>query len=72
MTKVLDFIIAIGIPNELKVILAAMIPIVELRGAIPFGIFVFHYGYLKTALLSIFGNILPILPLIYFLIYGEK
>ncbi len=59
-------------PNELKVILTAMVPVLELRGAIPLGIFVFHFSYLKTALLAIIGNLLPILPLIYFLYYGEE
>jgi len=58
--------------NELKVVFTAMVPIFELRGAIPLGLFIFHFGYLKTVLLSIFGNLLPILPLIYFLTYGEK
>ena len=58
--------------NELKVLFTAMVPIFELRGAIPLGLFVFKLGYFKTIILSIIGNLLPILPLIYFLKYGQK
>lgn len=58
--------------NELKVLLTAMVPIFELRGAIPLGLFVFKLGYFKTIILSVIGNLLPMLPLIYFLKYGQK
>jgi len=38
----------------------SMVPIVELRGAIPVGVFTFHLSYLEAFLISFLGNILPI------------
>lgn len=57
---------------ELKLLLLAATPISELRGAIPVGLFVYHFSYWKTALICILGNILPIIPLIYFLKFGAN
>jgi len=59
-------------PNWLKVLFTAALPISELRGAIPLGLFVFKMGYWETIILSVIGNLLPILPLTYFLKYGQK
>ena len=59
-------------PNWLKVLFTAALPISELRGAIPLGLFVFKMEYWETIILSVIGNLLPILPLTYFLKYGQK
>lgn len=51
--------------NELKVISLAATPLLELRGAIPFGFYLLgSQNYLKIFLLSILGNFLPIIPLL--------
>lgn len=41
-------------------ILIGMTPILELRGAIPVGVFTFHLSYLESFILSFIGNIIPI------------
>ncbi len=53
--------------QELIVIFTAAAPISELRGAIPLGLLFFKMGSLKVFLLSVFGNMLPVLPLMFFL-----
>lgn len=52
--------------EELIVLLTAAAPISELRGAIPLG---FHFGFsiYKTVLISIVGNMLPIVPILFLL-----
>ena len=50
-----------GLPIVVKYILTAivgMIPIIELRGAIPVGVFTFHLNYVESFLCSFIGNIL--------------
>lgn len=46
--------------------LVAAAPVSELRGAIPLAIGVFHFSAIKALLLSVVGNIAPVLPLLYF------
>lgn len=50
--------------NEIITLLVAALPLSELRGAIPLGIFGFGFSPLKAFLLSIIGNTLPILPIL--------
>ncbi len=45
---------------ELKVFLIAMSPIVELRGAIPMALGAYHLPIWSAFLISVLGNILPI------------
>jgi uncharacterized membrane protein len=52
---------------ELTVLFTAVVPISELRGAIPLGILGFGLAPWKVFLLSIIGNILPIIPILLFL-----
>lgn len=47
------------LPDWLEVFVISMIPIVELRGAIPWGTLVLHMPYIQTFLLAWVGNILP-------------
>lgn len=49
----------------LTFILAA-VPIIELRGAIPIGIFVFGLQPLHAFIVSVLGNIAPVVPLLIF------
>lgn len=53
--------------KEIIVILTAAAPISELRGAIPLAIFGFGFSAWKAFLLSVFGNLLPIIPVLFFL-----
>lgn len=41
-------------------------PISELRGAIPAAIFVWHFSVWKAYFLAVFGNFLPVIPLLLF------
>ncbi|MGQ9677741.1 MAG: COG2426 family protein [bacterium] len=50
-----------GLSPELVVFLVATLPIVELRGAVPIGNNLFHLPLWKTLILSVGGNILPII-----------
>lgn len=47
------------LPPWLQLIIISAIPIVELRGAIPWGFFILHYPPLLTYLLCVLGSILP-------------
>ena len=52
-----------GLPIVIKYVLTAivgMIPIIELRGAIPVGVFTFHLNYVESFLCSFIGNIIPV------------
>lgn len=40
--------------------LIGMVPIIELRGAIPVGVFTFHLNYIESFICSFIGNIIPI------------
>jgi uncharacterized membrane protein len=50
-----------GLSRELIVFMVAMLPIVELRGALPIGINLFGLGLWKTLVLAVAGNMAPIL-----------
>ena len=52
--------------KELITILIAASPISELRGAIPAAIFLWKFSALKAFSLSILGNFLPVIPLLFF------
>lgn len=55
--------------NELTTIFIASLPISELRGAIPISITQFGFTPIKAFFLSVFGNLLPVIPLLFFLNY---
>lgn len=52
-----------GLPPPAAVFLVAMVPLAELRGAIPLGLLVLDEPVLRTAVLAVAGNLVPI-PLI--------
>lgn len=56
-----------SIPEELATILIAMLPIGELRVAIPIAMAAYGMNPLEAFLLSVVGNILPVIPLLLFL-----
>ena len=52
-----------NLPIFIKYILTAivgMIPVLELRGAIPIGVFTFHLNYIEAFICSFIGNIIPV------------
>lgn len=50
------------LPNDLITIIVAALPVVELRGAIPLALLTFKEPLLKTFLLAVLGNLLPVAP----------
>lgn len=40
--------------------LVGMLPIIELRGAIPVGVFTFHLNYIESFICSFIGNVIPV------------
>lgn len=56
-----------ALPESIGVILMAMIPLGELRTSIPFAIGIYKMDPLHAFLLSIIGNMLPVVPLLLFL-----
>lgn len=56
-----------SVPHWLATILLSATPISELRGAIPIAIGVYGMGPVETYILAVFGNMLPVIPLLLFL-----
>lgn len=55
------------IPEELIVILVSTLPILELRAGIPLSLYTFDMSFLRSYILSVIGNLIPIIPLLLFL-----
>jgi len=62
-----EWLSSYGVPAPLTVFLFAMTPIFELRGAIPVAKFMFDLPLLQTYLLSVVGNMVPVIPILLFL-----
>ena len=58
-----DELICSGFSEELIVFIISALPLVELRGALPVAINVFHFPWYYALLLAIIGNLVPV-PLI--------
>lgn len=56
-----------SLPNEIVILILSVLPISELRGAIPTGIAIYKFSILKTVLLSIIGNFSFVIPFLWFL-----
>jgi uncharacterized membrane protein len=56
-----------GLGEWLVVLILSMLPISELRGAIPVGVHVFNLPWLPTSLIALVGNILPVIPILFLL-----
>lgn len=55
-----------NLPKELAVFILGMLPVSELRGAIPFGVAI-GIPINKVLFLAIVGNIVPVIPLLFLL-----
>jgi len=53
--------------NELITVIVAALPVSELRGAIPLAVLSFKIPLAKAFLLSVLGNLIPVIPLLLFL-----
>ncbi|MBU1167634.1 small multi-drug export protein [Patescibacteria group bacterium] len=56
-----------NIPHELATVLIAMIPIGELRGALPIALTVYDLPLWEAYLLSVLGNIIPVVFILWLL-----
>ena len=59
MTEAIKTFFLDVVGEELCVLFCSMIPIIELRGAIPFG-FMFQMPWWQTYILSVLGNMIPV------------
>ncbi len=62
--EILHYIEGLGLSPEIAVLLLATLPIFELRGSVPVGIILFKLPALKTAIYSVAGNMIPIIPIL--------
>jgi len=63
----IEELIASGFPKEAIVVIISVLPIIELRGAMPVAINLFHLPWYQALYLSIIGNMLPVPFLLLFL-----
>jgi uncharacterized membrane protein len=63
--SILQYIEGLGMSPEAVVLLLAMLPIFELRGSVPVGILLFQLPVAQTAIYSIVGNMIPIVPILF-------
>ncbi len=56
-----------GLDPKLATVLISMLPIAELRGAIPIALGVYKLDILSTYFLAVLGNIIPVIFLVWFL-----
>ena len=59
-----------NLPLIIKYILTGfvgMLPIIELRGAIPIGVLTFHLTYLESFICSFIGNVIPVYFIVKFI-----
>jgi uncharacterized membrane protein len=62
-----DELLSIGFSKELVVIIISALPILELRGALPLALNVFHFPWYYALPLAIIGNLLPVPIILLFL-----
>ncbi len=53
-------LVAQGLSPEVAVFITSMLPIIELRGALPMAINLFHIVWPKAFLISFIGNLIPV------------
>ena len=70
--KILEYFTDKGISKELTVFLISMLPIFELRGAIPVGVQLFEIPWYKVFAISVAGNMVPIFLILVFFGFVEK
>lgn len=61
-----------AVPPEIATLILAMMPVVELRGALPVALVWYKLALPEAVGLSFIGNMLPVYPILIFLEYGAK
>lgn len=67
-----ELIVGTGLSPEAVVALLAMLPISELRGAIPVALGIYSMPPVKAYAIAVLGNILPVVPLLLFFGPAER
>lgn len=70
--KIANYLKDMGISPYLVIVLIAMLPIVELRGAIPVGVHALNLDFGLVIIFSIIGNMIPIFFILFFFEVVEK
>jgi uncharacterized membrane protein len=71
--ELIDWLSTHGLPVEIIIFLFAMLPIFELRGAIPVAeILGVNIAIWKIYLIAVIGNIIPVLPILFLLEPGSN
>lgn len=55
-----------GLPKELIVMIISALPLSELRGGIPIGMALYNFSVVKSFLLAVVGNSIPVIPVLLF------
>ena len=61
------FAFAFDISPKVMTFLIAMLPISELRGAIPYALWAGELGWKEAYIIAVLGNFLPVIPLLLFM-----
>ena len=61
------FAIALNLSPKVITFLIAMLPISELRGAIPYALWIGNLGWKEAYIIAVLGNFLPVIPLLLFM-----
>ena len=72
MSELIDNLLKTGFAKELIVIIISMLPILELRGALPIAINLFHIPWYYAFPLALLGTMIPVPILLLFLEYIIK
>ena len=67
LENIVNFLSNLHLSKESVILILGMLPISELRGAIPYGILASGFPLKKVLFFAIIGNILPVLPLLFLL-----
>lgn len=65
--RIFDFLCSFGLSPKTTILFLSTLPVTELRASIPIGILLLKQGVRTTFFYSIIGNILPIVPIYFFL-----
>jgi uncharacterized membrane protein len=68
----IEWFINLAIPEELIVLSISTLPIVELRGALPIAINLFHMPWYRAFLFAVIGNLIPVPILLLFFDFISK
>lgn len=68
----IEWLLNSGVPKELIVIIISALPILELRGALPVAINLFHMPWYWAFFLALVGNLIPVPIILLFLDYLVK